>query len=63
MSTVTKIKNLVRKLSMSPAAVRARRYRAEDKRDYAIAVKRLADRDSGKTKAIPAKEVWRELGI
>jgi len=63
MKTITKTKKPVRKLSMSPAAVRSRRNRAEDKADYAIAVKRLAELDSGKTKAIPAEEVWRDLGI
>lgn len=51
------------KKSLSPAAIRARRRRAEDKADYALAVKRLAALDSGKEKAIPAEEVWRELGI
>ncbi|MFA6289380.1 MAG: hypothetical protein WC661_18520 [Opitutaceae bacterium] len=63
MKTLPKTKKPARKLSMSPAAVRARRHRAEDKADLEIARKALADLDSGKTKAIPAEEVWRELGI
>jgi hypothetical protein len=57
------------KATATSAAVRARRAaaarlrRAQDKADCAIAVKRLVDLDSGKTKAIPAEEAWRELGI
>lgn len=51
------------KNSLSPAAIRARRRRAEEKAEYALAVKRLAALDSGKEKSIPAEEVWREMGI
>ncbi|MFH1499084.1 MAG: hypothetical protein ABII82_14810 [Verrucomicrobiota bacterium] len=63
------MKTLPTKKTATPAATRARRAaaarrrRAEDKADYELAVKRLADLDSGKTKALPAEEVWRELGI
>ena len=44
-------------------AGQARRRRAEDRADYAIAVKRCADLDSGRAKALNPEEVWRALGL
>ena len=64
------MKTLSKKPALAKAsAIRARRAaqararRAEDKADIAVALKRCADLDSGKTKAIPAEEVWRALGV
>ena len=59
----------VRKSAATSPAVRAHRARlarirrAEDKADLAIAIKRCADLDSGKTKARKAEDVWRDLGV
>ena len=59
----------VRKSAANADAVRARRTelarirRAEDKADYAIAVKRCADLDSGKTKALTREEFLRGLEL
>ncbi|MBW7895145.1 MAG: hypothetical protein H3C27_08520 [Opitutaceae bacterium] len=44
-------------------AAAARRRRAEDKADYAIAVKRCADLDAGRTKLLSPDEVWKSLGL
>ena len=44
-------------------AAEARRRRAEDRADYAIAVKRCADLDSGRAKALNPEDVWRALGL
>ena len=41
----------------------ARLRRAEDKADYAIAVKVCARLDSGEEKARPAEDVWRDVGV
>ena len=56
-----------RKLTRSESLRRAReasaRRRAEDKADYAIAVKRCADLDSGRTKALSREEFLREMDL
>ena len=59
----------VRRAAANADAVRARRAklarirRAEDKADYAIAVKVCARLDSGEEKALTREEAMRELGL
>jgi hypothetical protein len=63
MKTLTKAKTPARKLSMSPAAVRARRRRAEDKADYEIAAARVRHIKRTGGKFYTGQEVMRELGL
>jgi hypothetical protein len=44
-------------------AANARRRRAEDKADYALAKKRLADIDAGRVKALSREEFLRALDL
>jgi hypothetical protein len=60
MATSTVIKS---RSTRERRAAQARRRRAEDRADYALAAKRCADIDAGRVKVYSREEAIRELGL